>query len=61
MGEEVVKWYERFVSKLPSSERDMPYLKFRGRFWAPNEVLSELEQGSEIGKEFQEMKEGLRK
>jgi len=55
MLDKVREW----VSKLPESERNKPIIYYRGRFWTPNEILKEVEAGSEIGEELQNLLEKI--
>lgn len=57
MGAEAIRRYRVWVESLPSWERDKPYLSFKGRFWSPSEVLSEMIRGTPLGRELQAAEE----
>ncbi|HEX59729.1 MAG TPA: hypothetical protein ENF26_06250 [Methanomicrobia archaeon] len=51
---------ERWVSRLPKSELEMPILELDGVLYTPLDILEEVRAGTELGERLQERWEELR-
>ena len=52
---------ERWVSRLPKSELEMPILELDGVLYTPLDILEEVRAGTELGERLQERWEELRR
>jgi len=46
-----------WIQKIPKVERDAPIIRYRGKYWTPDEILREVEAGTPTGRELQKMLE----